>query len=90
MDRNVIFGLILIVTIIFTFNMMNSGEEAKAVETPAKVAVKPKPLADSLTKSTVVLPSKDSSFVWKNDRIAYTFSTLGGKIKSVELDQFKT
>lgn len=91
MDRNVIFGLILIVTIIFTFNMMNSGEEAKAVESPKKEATKPKTVVDtSSVKATASFPIKDSSFVWKKDQISYTFSTLGGKIKSVELHQFKT
>jgi YidC/Oxa1 family membrane protein insertase len=90
MDRNVIFGLILIVTIIFTFNMMNSGEEAKSAEAPKKEAVKVKPTADSVKKATVIYPTNDSSFVWKKDQISYTFSTLGGKIKSVELHQFKT
>jgi YidC/Oxa1 family membrane protein insertase len=90
MDRNVIFGLILIVTIIFTFNMMNSGEEAKSAEAPKKEAVKVKPTADSVKKASVIYPTNDSSFVWKKDQISYTFSTLGGKIKSVELHQFKT
>lgn len=90
MDRNVIFGLILIVTIIFTFNMMNSGEEAKSAEAPKKEAVKVKTTADSVKKATVIYPTNDSSFVWKKDQISYTFSTLGGKIKSVELHQFKT
>jgi hypothetical protein len=70
---------------------MNSGEEAKAVETPKKEATKPKTLVDTSSKlATVSFPTRDSSFVWKKDQISYTFTTIGGKIKSVDLHQFKT
>lgn len=95
MDRNAIIGLVLIVTIIFSFNMINSDDK-KSESTPKKEQTSVPKTDTSTPKSKIAAvaaseqKSKDSSFSVVKNNITYLFSTQGGKLKSVTLNEFKT